>query len=278
MSTSDYEKHKDAYKARAKLWRLNNPDKARERRVRWRAANPGRVLASCAAQRASRLHRTPKWADLKEIAIFYEGCPAGHHVDHVIPLRGKYVSGLHVFENLQYVPAEDNLSKGNRHESDEWNTDPPIKIDPTIPLVPDDERLAKHYAYIQKWREDHREELRLYYRTRRKENIEERRAYEKEWYKKNKPTKVIAAKRRYRETHAEQIAEYDRQRYQKDPDKHLKRRRDWYARNKDHAKTTRKSYEDANRDKIQAYDRLRYAKKKQAQKEFIQNLLLIAQA
>src|ERR1700761_7931133 len=135
MSQSDYEKHKDAYKKRGKEWRAANPEKTREQRARWRAANPGRVLASCAAQRASRLHRTPKWADLKEIAIFYEGCPEGYHVDHVIPLRGKYVSGLHVIDNLQYAPARHNLSKGNKHESDDWNTDPPIKIDPAIPLV-----------------------------------------------------------------------------------------------------------------------------------------------
>lgn len=63
---------------------------------------------------AAKAQRTPKWADLAAIAKFYDECPGGYVVDHVIPLRGHRVSGLHVLENLQYIPRLDNIAKSNR--------------------------------------------------------------------------------------------------------------------------------------------------------------------
>jgi len=67
-----------------------------------------------AKRRASKLSRTPKWANLDKIKEIYLNCPEGYHVDHIIPLQGKLVSGLHVPENLQYLPAHENLSKSNK--------------------------------------------------------------------------------------------------------------------------------------------------------------------
>lgn len=69
------------------------------------------------AQYSRRLReRTPSWADKKEIVEFYRHCPKGYHVDHIIPLNGKTVSGLHIRSNLQYLPAEKNLRKSNKFE------------------------------------------------------------------------------------------------------------------------------------------------------------------
>lgn len=68
-----------------------------------------RVKYKCA-----KLKRTPLWANLDNIKEIYKNCPDGFHVDHIVPLQGKNVSGLHVENNLQYLPAIDNLKKSNR--------------------------------------------------------------------------------------------------------------------------------------------------------------------
>lgn len=57
---------------------------------------------------------TPKWANKKAILEFYKKRPKGFHVDHIIPINGKNVCGLHVQHNLQYLPATENLRKSNK--------------------------------------------------------------------------------------------------------------------------------------------------------------------
>lgn len=57
---------------------------------------------------------TPKWANLVEIRRIYASCPKGMHVDHIIPLKGKKVCGLHVEQNLQHLDAKLNLNKHNK--------------------------------------------------------------------------------------------------------------------------------------------------------------------
>lgn len=58
--------------------------------------------------------QTPAWANRREMEEIYANRPPGYHVDHVIPLNGEFVSGLHVPSNLQYLPSRDNLSKANQ--------------------------------------------------------------------------------------------------------------------------------------------------------------------
>lgn len=58
--------------------------------------------------------RVPKWADQEKIDEIYRNKPDGYHVDHIIPLNGKTVSGLHVHNNLQYLSIEENRLKSNK--------------------------------------------------------------------------------------------------------------------------------------------------------------------
>ncbi len=75
--------------------------------------------AALAKYRAKKLHATPKWLSksmLGSMREFYKNCPEGHQVDHIVPLQGKEVSGLHVLWNLQYLTAGENRRKGNKLE------------------------------------------------------------------------------------------------------------------------------------------------------------------
>lgn len=81
-------------------------------------SNSGRSHSSSwyAQQRLFTLmDRTPKWADRNAILDIYDKCPDGYVVDHIIPLKGKLVSGLHVANNLQYLTPEANTAKSNNY-------------------------------------------------------------------------------------------------------------------------------------------------------------------
>jgi len=78
--------------------------------------NIGKFRAKSAKYKAAKLQRTPTWADLEKIEEIYKKCPDGYHVDHIVPLQGTNVSGLHVETNLQYLKAEENLKKSNSFE------------------------------------------------------------------------------------------------------------------------------------------------------------------
>ena len=91
--------------------RLNNYDKA----------NPAAKLARTRKRQAKQLQRTPKWdpnahliiAKYQLAAMLTKASGIEHHVDHIIPLQGKKVSGLHTFANLKVIPGSDNVKKSN---------------------------------------------------------------------------------------------------------------------------------------------------------------------
>lgn len=108
----------------AAKWKTNRPGYSLLAVALWRQANPQKVRAQVAKRRCDKISRTPAWLtreDFVKMEFFYEMARALtestgvlHHVDHELPLRGKYVSGLHVPGNLQILTATENMQKKNR--------------------------------------------------------------------------------------------------------------------------------------------------------------------
>ena len=110
-----YAANKQKHKALRDAWRDAHRKEVRAYNDTYRRANLGRYTAYVRAYRLQQQRAMPAWADKKAIQRFYEARPAGFHVDHIIPLRGKLVSGLHVETNLQYLPGIENSRKGNSY-------------------------------------------------------------------------------------------------------------------------------------------------------------------
>lgn len=136
-----YERNKELTKKRARAWAIANPEKKYEihcknrekdlenhnaRNREWNKNNKPLKAALQGKRKAAQLQRTPKWlteSDLRMIeakyslaAMLTRETGIIHHVDHVIPLQGKKVSGLHVFSNLRVILATDNVKKSNSYQ------------------------------------------------------------------------------------------------------------------------------------------------------------------
>lgn len=105
---------------RMRRWALENPDRMQALRDRWDAENPERKAEHAAARRARVMQAVPPWSDRSAIAKVYRaardmtrefGFP--WEVDHIVPLAGKTVCGLHVAANLAIIPMTENRRKGH---------------------------------------------------------------------------------------------------------------------------------------------------------------------
>ena len=97
----------------------------REYRNAWKANNKTQVRADTKARRRKHRDATPKWLSRKQkseirqiyqIAITMTQTTGEQYVvDHIVPLRGEDVCGLHVPWNLRVITQEENLKKSNKH-------------------------------------------------------------------------------------------------------------------------------------------------------------------
>ena len=116
----------ETIKANRDRYYKENREAVLERNSLWSKNNRSLSNAGKAKYRAAQINRTPNWITeyhKAEIKNFYSIAHrlgklfnAEYHVDHIIPLQGKDVSGLHVPWNLQILPASVNMSKGNNYE------------------------------------------------------------------------------------------------------------------------------------------------------------------
>ena len=132
-SREHYQKNREAHSLRGKKYREKNKEKIalskklyykkNKERIRkyyksWMKKNHHIITANSAKHKLTRSNRVVGWANLEKIKEIYKNCPKDYQVDHIIPLKAKNVSGLHVDYNLQYLTEGDNHKKRNKFKEE----------------------------------------------------------------------------------------------------------------------------------------------------------------
>lgn len=108
------ENNPDKHRKHSYNWRLDHEDYYKEKRKEWKAENRSKATSQERKRKAIKKNAMASWADEELIDLIYDECPQGCHVDHIIPLSNPKVCGLHVQENLQYLPQALNNIKYNK--------------------------------------------------------------------------------------------------------------------------------------------------------------------
>jgi len=105
-------------------YRAKNKEKHSEYNKKWFSKNKAKATFYAMRRYTTIRNRTPKWLTEDDLWIMEQTYELAElrtksfgfkwNVDHVVPLHGKKVSGLHVPSNLQVIPALENSRKGNR--------------------------------------------------------------------------------------------------------------------------------------------------------------------
>lgn len=118
-----YQKNKEKRKRQTSIWAKENRDKKNLSHKKWRLANLEKDAAARAEKRARKLKATPLWVDEDEKFLISEvyalaklrtkATGVQWEVDHIVPLQGTIVCGLHTLVNLQLLPKSLNCKKHN---------------------------------------------------------------------------------------------------------------------------------------------------------------------
>lgn len=119
-----YESNKSEIARVQRDYRDRNRDALKAAWKDWYSKNRVSQLEKAVMRRKKVLDATPGWLtaeDRANISALYflavrESSTTGveHHVDHIVPIAGRTVCGLHVPWNLRVIPATENLKKGNK--------------------------------------------------------------------------------------------------------------------------------------------------------------------
>lgn len=108
---------KDCHRQFKLSWQSRNKDKASAYVSEWSKNHPERSFAKRVLRRKHEKQSIPVWFETESVATVYrKAAEFGFEVDHIVPLKGKNVCGLHCLSNLQLLDKSLNSSKGNR----EW--------------------------------------------------------------------------------------------------------------------------------------------------------------
>jgi len=109
-----YENNKSHVRTTSAIWAKCNPIKIQESAKKYRNANRDKRNALISRYRATKIQATPAWFESDLVKIVYKKAKEwGFEVDHIVPLRGKTVCGLHCWSNLQLL--DKSLNSGKRH-------------------------------------------------------------------------------------------------------------------------------------------------------------------